>query len=305
MKNYLDKDDDTNFILKYKIVKNEIVVKLADNKTYKVPYTLENEENILKLMKKQAKKSKDCLDDIKDKMNSSEIKTESGSAIAILGTAAVCAGFSKTPLLLLIIYSSLISGVYHLKSYKANRKIVEDIEKNLLYLENEDLINNSRFGDKKITINSINNMRLKKLKQIIEKAKLDKKLNITSNNSSIQIINSQVNSSSSNNVNQTENISTLNNTESSNKNNSSIKQSINSNSSKIESLEQAKIIINSLSEENIALLRDLTNNNLNDPNILKYIKMSKEEQLEILSSRSQQSTDSNKPKVKVSLKKKR
>lgn len=68
----------------------------------------------------------------------------------------------------------------------------------------------------------------------------------------------------------------------------------------IDELKDIKMIIELLSDEDISILRDMTNNNLhNDPNIRKYLKMSRKEKLEFLDSKSKQ-----KNKHKVELKKK-
>ncbi len=77
----------------------------------------------------------------------------------------------------------------------------------------------------------------------------------------------------------------------------------------IEKLEKIKNKLNSLSNEEKSLLRDLTYNNLNDPQIFEYIDMSREEMLEVLSYRAQQKSDKDNSQVlndkpKVSLKKK-
>ena len=64
----------------------------------------------------------------------------------------------------------------------------------------------------------------------------------------------------------------------------------------LKSLQELKKILDSLSDEDLALLRDMTQNNLLDPNINEYIKMSKEEKLAILSS---QSNLDSRPKVSL------
>lgn len=71
-----------------------------------------------------------------------------------------------------------------------------------------------------------------------------------------------------------------------------------STTNKIDILKDIETILKLLPEEDIALLNDMTNNNLNDPNILEYIKMSREEKLEFLNNKSKEK------KPKVSLKKK-
>ncbi len=95
-------------------------------------------------------------------------------------------------------------------------------------------------------------------------------------------------------------------------NSQSITTSINPNNSdesslipintQLEWLEKFKNIINSLTEEDIAQLKDMTKNNLNNPNIFKYILMSKKERLEILNFENE---SEKKDKPKVSLKKKK
>lgn len=84
------------------------------------------------------------------------------------------------------------------------------------------------------------------------------------------------------------------------------KSSINN---QLELLKKIKDILPYLPDEDINLLRDLTNNNFDDPNLIEYLKMPKVEKLEVLASRLQyKSLNSNNEildiKPKVSLKKK-
>ena len=54
MKDYtLNKDEKRTFILSYRIEKDDIIVKFADNKELKYPYTIELEKSILEKMKEQ------------------------------------------------------------------------------------------------------------------------------------------------------------------------------------------------------------------------------------------------------------
>lgn len=119
--------------------------------------------------------------------------------------------------------------------------------------------------------------------------------NITSNN---QTNNIPANSNVQQSINQT------------NSSNIQIKNSINTNSTLsksptsirleiLENLENIKNKLNNLSDKEIALLRDMTNNNLNDPNILEYIDMPLDKKLEFLEQKAKENSS------KVSLEKKK
>lgn len=80
----------------------------------------------------------------------------------------------------------------------------------------------------------------------------------------------------------------------------------NSTNQELEKLKKVKEILSFLSEEDIALLKDMTNNNLDDPNILEYLKMSREQKLEFISNKRKTSNDEaqiSNDKPKISLKK--
>lgn len=75
------------------------------------------------------------------------------------------------------------------------------------------------------------------------------------------------------------------------------------NANKLKSLREVRDILNGLSDEDIALLRDMTRNNLSDIDIEEFKQMSREEKLKLLDSMTEQKDqDNNRPKV--SLKKK-
>lgn len=81
---------------------------------------------------------------------------------------------------------------------------------------------------------------------------------------------------------------------------------VSSTNQKLEKLKKVKEILSFLSEEDIALLKDMTNNNLDDPNVLEYLKMSREQKLEFISNKQKTSNDESQisnDKPKISLKK--
>lgn len=296
MKNYLGKNDDSNFILSYKIVKDKIVVKLNSHKKYTIPYTKENEENLLKMMQQQAKESRNYLDNIQKKTNSNASLAKFDSLYLLIITNLIRFGvITNNPILMIGIFSALVGGTLSFSSYEKNKKVYEDIEKNLLYLKNEDLINNNNLGNKKITINSIYKMSLKQLKKIVKDAEIEKILNVSSNSISQQTNYSTPNNNKSvdNIVNTDNSLSNLTNQNINNSNNNEITE-----------------LLNTLSEEEINLLKDMTNNNLDDPNISKYIKMSREEKLEFINNKTKEkieylnmeekeNKEEEKPKVKL------
>ena len=75
----------------------------------------------------------------------------------------------------------------------------------------------------------------------------------------------------------------------------------NPNYNKIQSLQSIKSMLNKLSDYEIALLRDISFNNLHDIDINEFMNMSSEEKLAILSSQAQQKNTTNDNRPKVSL----
>lgn len=276
MKNYLDKNDDSNFILGYKIVKDKIVVKLKPHKKYTIPYTNENEENLLKIMKDQVNRSKNYLIVLENEISKNASNTKFDSVGSIISSIIViCSGGN---LIFLACTGGLLSNaIINLKKYRKYKSIFKDIEKNLLYLDNEKLINDN---EEKYNINSIDKMSLKQLKNIIRDAKIEKALNVSSSS-----IKQQTNYSTSSTNKSIGSIVNTNNSSSNLVN----QNSNNSNNDNIEELQKVKELLNTLSEEEINLLRDITGNNLYHQKIFEYVKMLKEEKDNIL----------NKPKVNL------
>lgn len=78
-------------------------------------------------------------------------------------------------------------------------------------------------------------------------------------------------------------------------NNILVQESQNSSHESLKALQEVKKILDSLSDEDLALLRDISQNNLSNINIDEYMKMTKEEKLALL--RKQETLDDDRPKV--------
>lgn len=76
------------------------------------------------------------------------------------------------------------------------------------------------------------------------------------------------------------------------------------NFNKLKSLREVREILNGLSDEDIALLRDMTRNNLSDISIGEFKQMSREEKLKLLDSMAEQKNQDNN-RLKVSLEKRK
>ncbi len=99
-------------------------------------------------------------------------------------------------------------------------------------------------------------------------------------------------------VNPSNNCASINNN--SNTQNITASHQINpSNNIGTDTIEDRKRIISLLPKNDGNLIMDLINNDLNDPKFFEYIKMPNEEKMKILSSRSQQASNNDKPKVKL------
>lgn len=202
MKDYsLNKYDKRDFILNYMIENDQIKIRYADNKTYTIPYTSHNEKKIIKKMKLQVLNSGKFEDEQKENVK----KNIKGliANIVILGLNILSIVYLDGGMISYII--SIISA-FTLEAYTCNiikiKRALEDIEKNKLFINNEEEINKSIVENKNIlnnvdkevteiiqsardennviNISSIENLKLKELKSLLEIILREKKLGFDS-----------------------------------------------------------------------------------------------------------------------------
>lgn len=198
MKDYsLNKYDKMDFILNYMIENDQIKIRYADNKTYTIPYTSHNEKKIIKKMKLQVLNSGKFEDEQKENVKKN-IKSLIAN-IVILGLNILSIVYLDGGMISYII--SIISA-FTLEAYTCNiikiKRALEDIEKNKLLINNEEEINKSIVENKNIlnnvdkevteiiqsardennviNISSIENLKLKELKSLLEIILREKKL---------------------------------------------------------------------------------------------------------------------------------
>lgn len=202
MKDYsLNKYDKRDFILNYMIENDQIKIRYADNKTYTIPYTSHNEKKIIKKMKLQVLNSGKFEDEQKENVK----KYIKGliANIAILSLNILSIVYLDGGMISYII--SIISA-FTLEAYTCNiikiKRALEDIEKNKLLINNEEEINKSIVENKNIlnnvdkevteiiqsardennviNISSIENLKLKELKSLLEIILREKELGFDS-----------------------------------------------------------------------------------------------------------------------------
>ena len=186
------------FILNYDIIEDKdgreyIVIYYANGNKKKIPNTLQNEKNILETMKNQVYEYKERLLRFKNEMSNGEefdrklLKTYLYAliiSIFVMATGGIHFIFIAS---FFAIYSAVLT-ILEIKRQKENKAMIEDFDKNMLFLKNENFINKRLEENKEIvdtyklkkfcditcdnkiglTISSIDNMSLEQLKQLIE-----------------------------------------------------------------------------------------------------------------------------------------
>ena len=200
MKDYtLNEYDKRDFILNYMIENDQIKIRYADNTTYTIPYTSHNEKRIIKKMKLQVLNSGEFEDVQKENFK----KNVKG-----LITSIAIIGFNILSIVSLdggmMSYIISILCTFTLEAYTCNiikiKRALEDLEKNRLLMdknneeeinksivENKNILNNvdkevteiiqsARDENNAINISSIENLKLKELKSLLEIVRKEKEL---------------------------------------------------------------------------------------------------------------------------------
>ena len=212
MKDYsITGTEEKTFILGYNIIGNQIVVRLASGDTYPVPYTKENEESILKVMEKQVTEAG-------SKQNDRLKKSILGALVSTVTTAYLLTAVFITNDADFI-YSffaslscfNLSTDIYRIIDSIANKK---DIEKHMFFIRElkeklekkrfklnqelkpslvantskntQELAKSSPVDSPILNINSVDKVKYKELRQILQNIKMIEAFNINYPNSEVK-----------------------------------------------------------------------------------------------------------------------
>lgn len=163
MKDYsLNYEDSKTFILNYKIEDNQIIVNLACKKERIIPYSLVNEKELLKLMKEQVLDSK-AFKSKQEKRFSASWKYAIWSGVMLVFNAVMLAtGSSSLPIAHGLCAGYFIfDATYRVYSMIDSKKKIKDVNKNIMFLNNEELLNRKVKSNQNILSNT--NTKIKEL----------------------------------------------------------------------------------------------------------------------------------------------
>ena len=154
MKNYFKwmainkkKEFQNNFILKYEVIKNKKKIKVfyANGNISVSDYTVEKEESIISKMKEQINKNKNYLDDFfKDDLSLLKISMCLFVLIMLIGIGCFFVGQGALIMTICTSLLSILAGLGFISviiGYGIHKKYYNDYQKNKLFLENEQSIN--------------------------------------------------------------------------------------------------------------------------------------------------------------------
>lgn len=190
MKDYsLNKEEEKRFILNYDIVDDKIIVKLASGEKYTVPYTRENEMEILDKMKAQVLNSRAAIEHLNSRFSFACLE---GLCAAILFLLIIAGGVPFTFMGVACVTLFGLNTIIEIFRAIDSKLKIKDIEKNRMFLENEELLNQGTslneeelsneknetnkmdfFVQEKpvLSLNDIDNMSYDELKSLIDEAK--------------------------------------------------------------------------------------------------------------------------------------
>lgn len=197
MKNYsLNFNDSKTFILNYKVEDNQIIANLASGEDYVIPYTLENEKNLLERMKKQVLNSNEFLSQQEKRFSFSWKWALVCGVVLAFNSIFLVTGNSVAPVVTGMVCSYFAFDItFRIYSMVDSKRKIKDICKNKMFLNNEELLNQKVKSHQNILSNtdkktkelvsstpenkpvfSLNNMdeiKYDELKKIIENIKRD------------------------------------------------------------------------------------------------------------------------------------
>lgn len=157
MKNYaLNFEDSRSFILNYKVEENEIKVNFASGEKYIVPYSMENERRILEKMKNQILFSEE-FEKKQQKRFSSSLKWSLWDVAMISLIAVIMSNgiANYSPIINVIIMCFYTIDIFfRIYSMIDSNVKYKDIQKNKMFLKNEELINSKVRSNQNILCNT-------------------------------------------------------------------------------------------------------------------------------------------------------
>ena len=206
----LEIEDNDNVILGYKIKDNKILIDFANKlESHHIPYSFENEKKVLEQMKKQLTDS--TCDRRISHINNFIVENFAAASKFLLPLGAILVNLAaldqNNPVVFKVLF--LIAVVLNVGVIIARfsiffelKKILCDIDKNKLFIENEDEINEylrenpdvidelskkakelifSPYNEnQELNINILDKIKYKQLKKILEKMKIDEKFGFES-----------------------------------------------------------------------------------------------------------------------------
>ncbi len=194
MKNFaMRRKDSKTFILNYKVEDNQIRIHLASKEKYIIPYTLENEKNILGRMKQQVLNAEAF--ENKQKKQFSDAIVNLILALFIVGISVYLLIVNPKNIMIAwpIVAISLggLLSFFAMVAMKKSKKKIKDIYKNRMFIAHEKKLNESIKNNQNIlyhtssrtkevissmllkkqpafTFNTVDKMRYQELKQILE-----------------------------------------------------------------------------------------------------------------------------------------
>ena len=161
------------FILNYTIDNDEITVNVASGNSYTLPYTEENEKHIIKTMEKQSIESINMEKEILAKYVSNVKLIGLAGASVTLSFALLASGVIP---LVAVGYATVGGTALSVLGYnnaKKNKKVLEDINKNKLFLANKKIINKN-IDNIKNNVDSLD----ERAKYLVENIEKEQQLNI-------------------------------------------------------------------------------------------------------------------------------
>lgn len=177
MKSYVFNDyDEEEFICNYEIKNDNIIVNYASRDKEIIPYTKINEKSVLNRMKNQLKNNI-LLDefDKKQKLYLKGCKKNMIRNLSLGSFLTVCIMMGMDVFIninILIDIYLYTTGLVYTYGYIDGIDDIKDLEKNKLYIENEEKIKELINSD--ININNIDEMSLKKIKKYVKKIEKEK-----------------------------------------------------------------------------------------------------------------------------------
>lgn len=162
-----------SFILNYTIDNDEITVNVASGNSYTLPYTEENEKHIIKTMEKQSIESINMEKEILAKYVSNVKLIGLAGASVTLSFALLASGVIP---LVAVGYAAVGGTALSVLGYnnaKKNKKVLEDINKNKLFLANKKIINKN-IDNIKNNVDSLD----ERAKYLVENIEKEQQLNI-------------------------------------------------------------------------------------------------------------------------------